>query len=147
MEALASDGVSASARQHLLECEVCRDAVLVDEWMTALASAPLEERVLPDPTIIILKAQLMQQKSAFVSLAAAMSWGQTIGFGVLALCWALLLSWKWAAVEALVAAFGSRGMAWSAATAFAAQMPFVLTVVLLACATVAMAFQSVLLEE
>lgn len=147
LAALEASGISDNVRQHVTECEVCRDAVVVNDWMARLASFPVEEAALPNPTVILLKAQLLQQSSTLGALAQAMSWGQAIAFGVLAACWGVLLTWKWSAIEAFANAVQTSGMLLTALSGAASQMPLLLTIVVLSCATVAMAFQSVLFED
>jgi hypothetical protein len=144
--ALETNGISDNVRQHISDCETCRDTVIAGDWMKKFAATPLEEGVLPKPAIIWLQSQLMQQRSALGTLAQAMSWGQTIAFGALAFAWAVLLSWKWSALETLAGAVRSGEVVWSVLQG-AVHTPVVLTVVMLTCATIALAFQSVLLEE
>lgn len=144
--ALETSGISDTVKQHIAECERCRDTVIAGGWMRQFAATPLEQGVLPNPAIIWLKSQLLQQQSALGVMAQAMSWGQTIAFGALAFAWAVLLSWKWSALETLAGAMRSGEVVWSVLQG-AVQTPLVLTVVMLTCATLALAFQSVLLEE
>jgi hypothetical protein len=145
--ALASAGISDSVRQHIAECETCREVVSVDAFMKEFARTPIEEPALPDGSVIWLKAQLMQQDRTLVSIVQSSSLWQTVGFIVVALAWAITITWKWSAVELLFKTFeGSVSFA-SVANSPLLSLPFITTIAVLACATVGMAVQSVLMED
>lgn len=145
--AVASEGISENARQHLIGCETCRDAVAADAWMKEFASLPQPEPALPDPALIWLKAEFMRERVTLSQLTQSISWWQTFGFAAIASGWALLLTWKWSTIESIVAAIDSGVMLWSLLNDSIVSTPFLLTLVMLTCATIAMAFQSVLIEE
>lgn len=139
-------GISDAARRHLMECEVCRNTVAADAFVREFAAQPIEERRLPDATLIWLKAQLLQSDGAIFQLRQSLSIVHTIAFGLVALAWALLLSWKWTALSAFFTHAADMGAIVSALHAQLFSIPFVLTIIVLSCATVGLAFHSAMAE-
>ena len=145
--ALSSAGISDNVRQHLTQCESCRDAVTADQFMKALAAEKIAEPVLPDPALIWLTTQLFQQSRTLYGIAQSTTLWHTAGFGVVALAWTLALTWKWEALEAIFSKGQPGSILLSLMNSSALSMPFVLTLVVLTCATIALAFHSVAFEE
>jgi hypothetical protein len=146
LRALNSAGISESVRQHLVECELCRHTVAADVWMKEMARQKLEEAPLPDPTLIWLKSQLLQNEGTLFHLGQSTSFLHTVGFGLVAFAWAILLSWKWTAIDSFVRHFDSAGTLLAAMNAQLFSLPFVFTLVVLSCATVGLAFHSAMAE-
>lgn len=144
--AIHVEGISDSARQHLVDCEICRDAVAADAWLKSYAARPVDTRALPDSSMIWLKSQLMSQGRDLEKMAGSMGVLHSIGFGVLALAWSLVLTWKWSALQALMASLRPGEMMLSV---FSSQfsISFITVFVVLLCATLGLAAHSVLIEE
>jgi hypothetical protein len=147
VQALATNGISDSARQHLLGCEGCRNAVAADAWMKEYARQPVEMLRLPDPSLIWLKAQLMSQGKELERATSSFSVVQSLGFAVLAIAWAVLLSWKWKDLSSLLDSLQPGEFIFAIYHSPVLTLPFLTTAVLLLCATVAFAAHSVLAEE
>lgn len=146
VKALQSDGIGESARQHLADCETCRNAVAADAFMKSVAAEPVEMRKLPDASLVWLKSQLLEQGRDIERMATSATLTQTGGFAVLAIAWAAVLTWNWDSLQALMRNAGGGNLVGllSASHSF---VPLLTTLVLLATATLALAAHSVLLEE
>lgn len=143
---LAGAGLSDVARQHLASCETCTSLVLSDEYMKTLSAQPLEQTSLPDASMLWLKSQLLAQDGGLAQLAGSAAALHSIGFALVAMAWAALLSWKWEALGAFLATMRGSG-ALQAAMGAQLSIPLIMTLVLLGCATVAIAFHSAFAEE
>lgn len=144
--AIHVEGISESARQHLVDCEICRDAVAVDAWLKSYAAHPVETRALPDPSMIWLKSQLMSQGRELEKMAGSVGTLHSIGFGILALAWSLILTWKWSALQALMESLRPGEMMLSVFSSHFS-VSFLTVLVVLICATLGLAAHSVLIEE
>ena len=98
MQAVRSESKDASLIGHLSDCETCRDAVAADTFMQALDKSPLVTHSLPAPSILWIKAQLLQQQETGARLTQRMQLLQALPLGLIAVLWAIVLSWKWTSV-------------------------------------------------
>jgi hypothetical protein len=146
LRATNAAGISDTVRQHLAECELCRHTVAADVWMKEMAAQPVTEKPLPDPTLIWLKSQLLQSEGALFHLGQSTSFLHSVGFGLIAFAWAILLSWKWAAIDTFLRNFDAPGAVMSMMNAQLFPVPLVFTIVILSCATVGLAFHSAMAE-
>ena len=121
----------------------------VDAWMRQFASIDDREHVLPDPSVIWLKARVMQSVKDEQRASRPMTIAQITSYTVVAACWAIVLTWKWAAIQAWLDAFRPSHVILGAGAQQAASvsMPFLLTLIILGSATVIVAMQSIFAEE
>ena len=112
-------------------------AAFVDPWMKRFASLSDREHILPHPSIVWLKAQVMRNTAEVARASRPMTVVQWMAYLVVAAGWAGLLTWKWDAVQSLIKPFDSP---FSSLTTFA-------MVVVLATFTVTLALHTILAEE
>ena len=124
-------------REPVASCEECTAAAFVDPWMKRFASLSDREHILPHPSIVWLKAQVMRNSAEVARASRPMTFVQWMAYLVVAAGWAALLTWKWEAVQALIKPFDSP---FSALTTFA-------LLVVLSTFTVTLALHTILAEE
>ena len=149
IDAAASGQWSESLRAHTASCADCAAAAEVAPWMVSFAKQDDREHILPDPTVLWLKAKLLQSSAAVERAALPITRAQIVAYLVLAAGWATLLTWKWNALQAWVSAFTPFGIAAGAKAAGGTtlSMTVLITLVLLASATAMLAFHTILAEE
>lgn len=150
IDAAASGSWSESLRAHVATCADCAAAAEVAPWMLSFAKQDDREHVLPDPTVLWLKAKLLQSSAAVERAALPITRVQIAAYLIIAAGWAALLTWKWGALVAWMNVLNPGRMAAGAAGASGAatlSMTVLVTLVLLASATVMVAFHSILAEE
>jgi hypothetical protein len=138
--------MSDDCRCGLPTCDECSIAA----WMHDFAAIDDREHILPNASIVWLKAQLLQQTRTVDRAARPMTIVQTSAYVFVAACWTMLLSWKWDAVVAwantltpsrfLLTATGN-------STATSLTMTFFMVVALLSSATVMLALHTILAED
>ncbi len=111
----------APLRDHVAECEACRETVVVAEWMQQLAALQAEPPRLPDPGTLWWKAQLLQRWDAQRRASAPLETGQRVDVAIGVAGCAVLLAWLWPRVQS----WSAEVMA-SEATAWASLAPGVL---------------------
>lgn len=140
VEAAATNAWSESLRAHVADCDDCAAAAMAAPFMSAFASFDERTHPLPDPSLLWLKARLLQNRAAVERVSLPITRLQIAAYIVVAACWAALLTWKSSAVEA-----------WLSGRVLLGSVPFSLTVVviilMLASATVAVAMHTILAEE
>lgn len=146
LRAVASSGISETARQHMEECELCRYTVQAESWMHALSDSELLPTSLPDPTMIWLRSQLVEQDGALFHLRQSLTLLHTAGFGLVALAWTMLISWKWEALRLFINELHTAGAVVAALNAQLLSLPLIVTLTLLTCATVAVTLHPALAE-
>ena len=142
--------MTTDCRCGLDSCDECSAAASAGAWMHHFAALDDREHILPNPSIVWLKAQLLQQTRTVDRAARPMTIVQTSAYVFVAACWTLLLSWKSSAIAAwagsltpsrfLMAATGN-------AAATSLTMTFFLVLALLSSATVMLALHTILAEE
>lgn len=150
MEAAGSGAWTETLRAHMRSCPDCAAAAEVGPWMASLAKHDDREHILPDPAVLWLKAKLLQSSAAVERVSLPITRVQVVAYLVIAAGWAALLTWKWGALVAWMNALNpGRIAAGATATAGSAtlSMTVLITLVLLASATVMLAFQMILAEE
>jgi hypothetical protein len=147
LRAAQEDRWTDALRAHLGECDDCVAAISVAPWMTQFSRISDREHILPDPSVIWLKAKLLQNTADVSRVTRPMDAAQLVAYIVVAGGWAAVLSWKWKAVEAWLRAFTPTGMVESAARAEALSMSFFALVLVLASMTVMLALHTILAEE
>jgi len=150
IDAAASGSWSESLRAHVASCADCAAAAEVAPWMVSFAKQDDREHILPDPAVLWLKAKLLQSNAAVERAALPITRVQIAAYLIIAAGWAALLTWKWSALVAWMNVLNPGRMAAGAAGASGAatlSMTVLVTLVLLASATVMVAFHSILAEE
>ncbi|HEV2722117.1 MAG TPA: hypothetical protein VG323_19000 [Thermoanaerobaculia bacterium] len=147
MEASLSGEWSESLRAHAASCADCAAAAEVAPWMQSFAKQDDREHILPDPAVLWLKAKLLQGSAAVDRAALPITRVQMAAYLIIAAGWAALLTWKWGALAAWVNAMNPGHIAAGTAGAATLSLTTLVTLVLLASATVMVAFHAILAEE
>jgi hypothetical protein len=123
-----------------------RDAleIEVDTWMRQFAAIDDREHALPDPSIIWLKAKVLQSAKEVARASRAVTPVEIISQASVASLWAALLTWKWDAISSWFVSFSSRDVLFAAPSV---NLPFVMTLAVLTGITVMVAMHSILVEE
>jgi len=119
----------------------------VAPWMTQFARIGDREHMLPDPSVLWLKAKLLQTVSETNRVSRPMDVVQMIAYMVVAGGWAAVLLWRWPAIEHWLRSFTPAGMMQSVARAETVSMSFMALVFVLASGTVMLALHTILAEE
>jgi hypothetical protein len=147
LRAAEEDRWTESLRAHLGECDDCVAAISVAPWMTQFSRIGDREHILPDPSVIWLKAKLLQTTADVNRVTRPMDAVQLIAYMVVAGGWTAVLLWKWEQVEAWLRTFTPTGMVESVARAESLSMSFFALVLVLASMTVMLALHTILAEE
>lgn len=134
-------------REHLGDCDDCVAALSVAPWMNQFARISDREHILPDPSMIWLKAKLLQGMAEVNRASRPMDVVQLIAYVVVAGGWTGALLWRWEAVEAWVNSFTRTGMAATVTNAGALSPSFFALVFVLASTTVMLALHTILAED
>ena len=153
LRAVRDDRWTDSLHAHAASCDECSAAEAAGAWMHRFAAIDDRQHILPNPSIVWLKAQLLQQTRTVERAARPMNAVQIAAYVIVATCWAGLLTWKWKAIEAwfgtlepsriFLAASGAN----ASANAASLTLTFFLIVALLTSATVMLALHTILAEE
>jgi hypothetical protein len=144
--AAAEDRWNETLRTHVGSCSECSAAANVASWMHRFARVRDREHLLPDPTVLWLKAQLLRSSAAAERIARPMNQVQLFAYFIVAAGWAGLLTWKWDAMSAWLSSITPSGMlAATGSNALSAQ--FLLAVLVLGSMTVVLAVHTILAEE
>ncbi|HEY0157695.1 MAG TPA: hypothetical protein VGF28_10460 [Thermoanaerobaculia bacterium] len=147
LRAAQEDRWTDSLRAHLSGCDDCVAAVAVAPWMTRFARIGDREHMLPDPSVLWLKAKLLQGTIDANRAARPMDVVQMIAYVVVAGGWATVLLWRWSAIEAWMHRLTPAGMVQSVARAESLSMSFFAILFVLASMTVMLALHTILAEE
>lgn len=147
LHAAEEDRWTDALREHLTGCDDCVAAMSVAPWMSQFARVSDREHILPDPSVIWLKAKLLQGAADVNRASRPMDVLQMIAYVVVAGGWAAVLLWRWSAVEAWIRGFTPTGMVESVARAESLSMSFFGIVFVLASMTVMLALHTILAEE
>lgn len=122
----------------------------VADWMRRFAAIDDRERVLPDPAVIWLKAQMLQSARAVERASRPITTAQIAAYAVVATCWTAVLTWKWAALQAWIRTFTPSHLILGAAGAQQAaslSLSFLFTLIVLGSITVMLAMHTIFAEE
>jgi hypothetical protein len=147
LRAAQNDQWTTVLREHLGDCDECVAAMSVAPWMNQFARISDREHMLPDPSIIWLKAKLLQGMADVNRASRPMDIVQLVAYVVVAAGWAGALLWRWDAVEAWLESFARTGMAATVTHAGSLSMSFFALVFVLASTTVVLALHTILAEE
>lgn len=146
--AAARNAWTDALRAHVASCADCSAAVAVTPFMSRFARVDEREHLLPDASVLWLKAQLLGRTAAAERAVRPLNIAQIVAYLTVAAGWAALLTWKWSDLQQWFLSFTPAQMA---ATASGATGPlsvsFLLSVVVLASTTVMLALHTILTEE
>jgi len=147
LRAAAADHWTDALRDHLRECDHCIAAAAVAPWMGRFARISDREHILPDPSVVWLKARLLQGSADAGRAGRPLDMAQLIAYMVVAGGWAAFLMWRWNTIEAWVHRLTPSGLVASAARAESLSMSFFALLFVLASMTVMLAMHTILAEE
>jgi hypothetical protein len=147
LRAAEEDRWTDALRRHLGECDQCVATAAVAPWMDRFANISDREHLLPDPSVVWLKAQLLQGTADLGRASRPLDLVQMIAYITVAGGWAGLLTWRWPAVEAWMRSFTPTGLVSTAARGESLSMSFFAIVFVLASMTVMLGLHTILAEE
>ena len=145
--AAAEDRWTEPLREHLGACDDCVAAASVAPWMTRFSRISDREHKLPDPQIVWLKAQLLQNSVDVARVTRPLNVLQLVAYLVVAGGWTALLTWKWDVVQTWLRGLTPTGLVENVARAETLSMSFLAFVVVLGTMTVTLALHTILAEE
>lgn len=147
LRAAAEDRWTDSLRRHLTECDECVATASVAPWMARFAGISDREHILPDPSVVWLKAKLLQGTADVGRVSRPLDVVQMVAYLVVAGGWAGLLSWHWPTVEKWMHGFTPAGLVTTAVRAESLSLSFLTMVLVLGSMTVMLALHTILAEE
>jgi hypothetical protein len=144
LRAARDDRWTDNLRSHLAECEDCAMTASVAPWMTSFARVGDREHLLPDPSIVWLKAKLLQGTAEANRATRPLTIAQMVSYVIVAGGWAAVLTWKWEAIAKWMTGLTPAGMITNAASL---SLSFFAVVFVLASMTVMLALHTILAEE
>jgi hypothetical protein len=100
LRAATEDSWPDNLRRHLAECDDCSMTASVAPWMSSFAAIRDRQHALPDPSIVWLKAKLLQGSADVARASRPMTIAQIFSYLVVAAGWAGVMTWKWDAIQA-----------------------------------------------
>jgi hypothetical protein len=147
LRAAAEDRWTDALRRHVTECADCNAAASAAPWMTRFSRISDREHILPDPSVVWLKAQLLKGTADLARVSRPITIAQLFAYFAVAAGWAAVLTWKWTALQAWLSSFTPRGLVTTAARAESLSLSFFAIVFVLASMTVMLALHTILAEE
>ncbi len=147
LQASREGRIPDTLQSHLETCASCGETASVAGFMQKLAGAE-KDAPLPDPGILWLKAQLLQNRQIHEQTSHALSLVQRTTWIVIGTCWAAVLAWKWDTVSSwLDDASVSRLIVSSISEGQGISLPFMLLLAGLMGVTALFAAHSVFADE
>jgi hypothetical protein len=144
LRAAREDRWADNLRRHLAECDDCAMTASIAPWMTSFARLGDREHRLPDPSIVWLKAKLMQGTAEASRATRPLTIIQMVSYLVVAGGWASVLMWKWDAIEKWIHGLTPTGVISNTASL---SLSFFGIVFVLASMTVMLALHTILAED
>lgn len=144
LRAAREDRWADNLRKHLGECDDCAMTASIAPWMTSFARIGDRDHRLPDPSIVWLKAKLIQGTADATRINRPLSIVQLVAYLVVAAGWAAVLTWKWEAIDKWLHGLTPTGVIWNTS---ALSMSSLGIVFVLASVTVMLALHTILAEE
>lgn len=88
--------------RHVAECSDCRDASVAGAFFRRLAAADDLAPALPDPRLLVLKAELMRRGEIELKEGDRARWAGVAIWTAIAISWLVVLTWKIDAIRNLV---------------------------------------------
>lgn len=147
LRAASEDRWPENLRRHLGECDDCMATAAVAPWMSRFAGMSDREHILPDPSIVWLKAKLLQGTVDAAKAARPLNMVQIVAYLVVASGWAAVMTWKWDAVQAWLRSLTPTAVVTAGSAAPSLSMSFFALVFVLASGTVMLALHTIMAEE
>ena len=147
LRAAREDRWADDIMRHIAECDDCAATAAVAPWMTKFARIGDREHRLPDPSIVWLKAKLLQGNAEAARATRPLTIVQIVSYLVVAGGWAGVLTWKWEALQAWLHSFTPSGVIDASTNAQALSMSFFAMLIVLASMTVMLALHTIMAEE
>ncbi|HYC61534.1 MAG TPA: hypothetical protein VEK79_18410 [Thermoanaerobaculia bacterium] len=147
IRAAEEDRWTDALREHLRGCDDCVAAASAAPWMDRFAHISDREHILPDPSVVWLKAKLLQTTADANRASRPIDTVQMIAYAIVAAGWAGLVMWRWDDIERWVRSFSPTGLIESAARAEQVSLSFFGMVFVLASMTVMLALHTILAED
>lgn len=148
VRAASRDVWTPELRSHVETCSHCQAASSVAPWIAKFSAIADREHLLPDPSLLWLKAQLLRASAAADRVARPMNQVQILAYAIVAAGWAALLTWKWDALQSWVATLSPAGLVQGMNSGSASLSTSVLaTALVLGSLTVVLAVHTMLAEE
>jgi hypothetical protein len=147
IRAAAENRWTDALRAHVAGCFECEGAAAVAPWMTSFARISDREHILPDPSVVWLKAKLMQGTVDAGRAARPLDVAQLLAYVVVAGGWAGLVTWRWNDIRAWLTGMTPSGIMETATRVEALSLSFFALVFVLGSMTVMLAMHTILAEE
>jgi len=124
--------------------------IQADAWMKQFAAIDDREHILPDPSVIWLKARVIQSAREAERASRPITTMQIAAYAAVAACWAALLSWKWSVLQSWLESLKPTNILVSGAAVSPASLisaPFFVTLLVLGSVTVALAMHTIFVED
>jgi hypothetical protein len=141
---------SDELRAHAQSCPDCAAAASVSPWIASFAAMPDREHILPDPSVVWLKAQLLRDMAVADRATRPMNSIQMSAYLIVAACWAAVLTWKWDVIERWLHRLTPGRFVLGASTDAAASsisVTFLGALIVLSSVTIMVALHTILAEE
>lgn len=145
--AAAENRWTDALREHARECSDCNAAALAAPFMSLFARTDERQHILPDPSVVWLKAQILGATVAAERAARPLNLIQVVAYVVVAAGWAAVLTWKWADLQAWLLGFTPTHMVRGLSGASSFSLSFLVMVVILASLTVMLGMHTILNED
>jgi hypothetical protein len=147
LRAVREDRFTDSLRAHVADCDHCAAAMSVEPWLAEFSRIDPREHMLPDPSVLWLKAKLLQNSADVRRVTRPMDAAQLIAYVVVAGGWAAMLTWRWSAVEEWLHGFTPDTLVTNVARAESLSVSFFAILFVLASMTVMLAMHTILVED
>ena len=147
LRAASEDRWPDNLRRHLAECDDCMATAAVAPWMSRFAGMSDRQHVLPDPSIVWLKAKLLQGTRDVARATRPMNVAQLVAYLVVAGGWAAVMTWKWDAIQAWLHSLTPTALVSASSSAPSLSMSFFALIFVLGSMTVMVALHTVMAEE
>lgn len=147
LRAVREDQWPDDVRRHLLGCDDCVAAASVAPWMMQFSRTGDREHKLPDPSLLWIKAKLMQGSAEMHRAARPMTIVQLVAYAVVAGGWAAVLMWKWEAIEAWMKGLTPERLVTATTHAQSLSMSFFALILVLATMTAGLALHTIMAED
>jgi hypothetical protein len=124
--------------------------IQADAWMKQFAAIDDREHILPDPSVIWLKARVLQSVKEAERASRPVTAMQIAAYAAVAACWAALLTWKWTSIHLWLESLKPTNILVSGANVSPSSLisaPFVVTLLVLGSVTVVLAMHTIFIEE
>jgi len=140
---------SDELRAHAQSCPDCAAAAAVAPWMAGFAAMPDREHMLPDPSVVWLKAQLLRDIATADRATRPMTSLQMSAYLIVAAAWAAVLTWKWNVIERWLHRLTPGQFVLGASTdaASSISVTFLGALIVLSSLTIMLALHTILAEE